>query len=349
MPAEPSWPRDEPPAGDERAPLRPPRRSGWLGIGRPAGPDFVAGTRVAAPPDPTPTPPYAWQLLEQAPDPAQDRPSYATFAPRPTGGPSVARPAQPAPAKRRLAPRVSALLLAAFVGGGAGLGAAHLGGPRVDDEPPPVLSQGPAGGLWPATPGSTEAAAEAIMPSVVQVMAGGGRSGSGFGYDRRGHVITNQHVVQGRSTVRLQLHGGRTVSARVVGGSVADDIAVLRADDPQALTAARLGRSADLRIGQSVIAVGSPLGLRGTVTAGIVSSVDRQARISGSAQRFVQTDAPINPGNSGGPLVDLDGRVVGVNTAIATVSGRSSGSIGIGFSVPMERAQQVADRLIRGG
>ncbi|WP_068429286.1 S1C family serine protease, partial [Piscicoccus intestinalis] len=200
----------------------------------------------------------------------------------------------------------------------------------------------------PAAPGTSEAAAAAVVPSVVQIMAAGS-TGSGFVYDARGHVITNHHVVAGRSSVRLQLHDGRTVAAQVVGTSAIDDIAVLRATEPGQLTRARIGRSGELRIGQPVIAVGSPLGLSGTVTAGIVSSVDRQARIGGSPQRFVQTDAPINPGNSGGPLVDLDGRVVGVNTAIATVSGRSSGSIGIGFAVPMERAQQVANRLIRGG
>ena len=325
----------------------PRRRPGWLGIGRPTGPDFVAGARPSAS--------SASSAIESTSplDPDDDRPSYATFTPRPSGGsvalPGASTPEPSASTRRRRAGIVALTVLGvALVGGISGLGAAQLWGPSVEDEPSPILSQGQASGLWPAVPGSTEAAAESIVPSVVQVTTGGGRSGSGFVYDNRGHIITNHHVVRGLSQVRLRLHSGRTVSAQVVGGSAEDDIAVLRVTDPQALPAARLGRALDLRIGQPVIAVGSPLGLRGTVTAGIVSSVDRQARINGTSQRFVQTDAPINPGNSGGPLVDLDGRVVGVNTAIATVDGRSSGSIGIGFSVPMERAQQVANRIIRG-
>ena len=127
-----------------------------------------------------------------------------------------------------------------------------------------------------------------------------------------------------------------------------DDIAVLRAD-PEALEPARIGQSSALRIGQPVIAVGSPLGLDGTVTAGIVSTVERSARLGGGAsQRVIQTDASINPGNSGGPLVNLDGQVVGVNTAIATISGRASGSIGIGFAVPIDRAVDVAEDIIDG-
>jgi putative serine protease PepD len=191
------------------------------------------------------------------------------------------------------------------------------------------------------------AAAEAILPSVVQVRAGTA-TGSGFVLDGEGHVLTNHHVVEGQSTVRLQLSTGRVVQARVMGSSEANDIAVLRAD-PGVLTPARIGQSSALRIGQPVIAVGSPLGLQGTVTAGIVSAVDRQARLGGQvAQRVVQTDASINPGNSGGPLVNLDGQVVGINTAIATLSGRASGSIGIGFAVPIDRAVDVAERIIDG-
>ena len=165
-------------------------------------------------------------------------------------------------------------------------------------------------------------------------------SGSGVIMDDRGHVLTNHHVVAGADEVTLVLSTGRRVSAEVVGSSRADDIAVLRASDGQ-LPAARLGVSEDLRIGQAVIAVGSPLGLNGTVTGGVVSALDRQ--------QMIQTDASINPGNSGGPLVDLAGRVVGINTSIATLGGRASGNIGIGFAVPIDRAADVAaDILARG-
>lgn len=194
-----------------------------------------------------------------------------------------------------------------------------------------------------ASAGSTEAAASQVLPSVVQVRAGRG-SGSGVVMDGEGHVLTNHHVVSGASSVRLVLSSGRTVTAEVVGSDADDDIAVLRANAGD-LRAARLGVSADLRIGQPVIAVGSPLGLNGTVTSGVVSALDRGA----TAEAMIQTDASINPGNSGGPLVDLDGRVVGINTSIATLGGRGSGNIGIGFAVPIDRALDVARQILTRG
>ncbi len=130
----------------------------------------------------------------------------------------------------------------------------------------------------------------------------------------------------------------------MVGSDADNDIAVLRAAGGD-LPAATLGVSADLRIGQSVIAVGSPLGLNGTVTSGVVSALERRS----TAEAMIQTDASINPGNSGGPLVDLDGRVVGINTSIATLGGRSSGNIGIGFAVPIDRAAEVAQQILARG
>ncbi|MCD5315999.1 S1C family serine protease [Kineosporia babensis] len=203
---------------------------------------------------------------------------------------------------------------------------------QEDAEPAPLGGQA-----------GTETAAAEIMPSVVQVRAGRG-TGSGFVLDDRGHVITNHHVVERSSRVRLQLADGRLTGATVVGGDADEDIAVLRIDG-SGPEAARIGSSNSLRIGQQVIAVGSPLGLSGTVTSGIVSAVDRTSRIGGASRPMVQTDASINPGNSGGPLVDLAGRVVGVNTAIATTSA-SAGNIGIGFAVPIDRALEVAQEII---
>ena len=136
------------------------------------------------------------------------------------------------------------------------------------------------------------------------------------------------------------LSTGRTVAAEVVGSD--REQRHRRAAGARAATcrAAVLGVSADLRIGQPVIAVGSPLGLTGTVTSGVVSALERRS----TAEAMIQTDASINPGNSGGPLVDLDGRVVGINTSIATLGGRGSGNIGIGFAVPIDRAAEVAQR-----
>jgi putative serine protease PepD len=234
------------------------------------------------------------------------------------------------------------LAAAVLAGGASGAGVvvaldrgAQAAGPTI------VQERAPANGS--ASAGSTEAAASQVLPSVVQVRAARG-AGSGVVMDGEGHVLTNHHVVSGASSVRLVLSSGRIVTAEVVGSDADNDIAVLRADRGD-LRAARIGVSADLRIGQPVIAVGSPLGLNGTVTSGVVSALDRGA----TAEAMIQTDASINPGNSGGPLVDLDGRVVGINTSIATLGGRGSGNIGIGFAVPIDRALDVARQILARG
>lgn len=288
---------------------------GWRGLGEPAGPDFLrrALPSAVAPAEPT------------DPGPPPDAPSDAERR----GG--------------RFAPL---LLVAALAGGLAGAGAAFLIGPDGDQATQQRIVAEPPSQRAPASAaGTEEGAAQMILPSVVQVRAGGA-SGSGFVLDDRGHVMTNHHVVEGESTVLLRLASGRTVSAIVLGSSAEHDIAILRAETG-AVEPARMGRSSALRIGQPVIAVGSPLGLDGTVTAGIVSSVERFARLGGGAnQPVIQTDASINPGNSGGPLVNLDGQVVGVNTAIASLTGEASGSIGIGFAVPIDRAVEVAEDII---
>ena len=276
-------------------------------------------------------------------------PQIGWAAPEPTPGPvPVPPPLPPArvaspPVRSRSRPGLAAVLAAAILAGGAsGAGvvvALDRGAPTAG--PTIVQERAPANGS--ASAGSTEAAASQVLPSVVQVRAGRG-GGSGVVMDGEGHVLTNHHVVSGASSVRLVLSSGRTVTAEVVGSDADDDIAVLRAD-AGALRAARLGVSADLRIGQPVIAVGSPLGLNGTVTSGVVSALDRGA----TAEAMIQTDASINPGNSGGPLVDLDGRVVGINTSIATLGGRGSGNIGIGFAVPIDRALDVARQILARG
>jgi putative serine protease PepD len=273
-------------------------------------------------------------------------PQIGWAAPQPTPGPVPVTPPLPTapaaspPVWSRSRPRLATVLAAAILAGGAsGAGvvvALERGAPTAG--PTIVQERAPANGS--ASAGSTEAAASQVLPSVVQVRAGRG-GGSGVVIDGEGHVLTNHHVVSGASSVRLVLSSGRTVTAEVVGSDSDDDIAVLRADAGD-LRAARLGVSVDLRIGQPVIAVGSPLGLNGTVTSGVVSALDRGA----TAEAMIQTDASINPGNSGGPLVDLDGRVVGINTSIATLGGRGSGNIGIGFAVPIDRALDVAREIL---
>ena len=321
----------------------------WPGLGRPAGPDFESPERSPAPREPDPEPVHPVFLLgEPQPPVPPATPASRLWPPPPTEVP----PPAPTPSGqgRRGGLVPSLVLVAVFAGGLAGAGAAHwvtLG----DDPAQQAGTQLPQQrrGAAAAAVGTAAAAAAAILPSVVQVRAGAS-TGSGFVLDERGHVITNHHVVEGETTVRLQLAGGRSISAVVVGSRASDDIAVLRVEDPSDLEPAVLGSSSDLVIGEAVIAVGSPLGLQGTVTGGLVSALNREASLGGqAAQRMIQTDAPINPGNSGGPLVDLDGRVVGVNTAIATLGGQGSGSIGIGFAVPIDRAVDVAERIIDGG
>ena len=171
--------------------------------------------------------------------------------------------------------------------------------------------------------------------------------GSGVIVDRRGYVLTNNHVVAGADELEVELSDQRTVSAEVVGTDPYTDLAVIRMS-AKGLQPAQLGRSADLHVGQWVLAVGSPFGLQQSVTAGIISAVGRGGLRLAQYGNFIQTDAAINQGNSGGPLVDLDGRVIGINAAIASAS-RVAGSNGVGFTIPIDLARRVMDQLIRNG
>jgi S1-C subfamily serine protease len=245
---------------------------------------------------------------------------------------------------------VAVIAVAAGVGGTAG----YVAGDRdaaVAAEPPAAgaAAPPPAG-----VPSDLVGAAARALPGVVSVQVrtgSGGGSGSGFVFDDRGHIVTNNHVVAaagGGGRVTVVGSDGRRLTAEVVGTDPGSDIAVLRVAPSAALRALDLAAPGGTRVGEPVLAVGSPLGLSGTVTAGIVSALDRQVRLGGAArQNAVQTDASINPGNSGGPLVNARGEVIGVNTAIATLEG--GGNIGIGFAVPIERARQVATNLISRG
>ena len=207
---------------------------------------------------------------------------------------------------------------------------------------------------------SVVAVADELLPSVVQIKvstSSGGSTGSGFVLDDDGHVITNNHVVEmaaEEGQIRVVLRSGAERKATIVGRSPSYDLAVLDvAGKP--LEPASIGRSSDLKVGQPVVAIGSPLGFSSTVTSGIVSALDRPVTAGRAGEdsyiRAVQTDAAINPGNSGGPLVDLQGRVIGVNSAIATLgSGLGpSGSIGVGFAIPIDQVRRTAQQILDTG
>jgi putative serine protease PepD len=194
-----------------------------------------------------------------------------------------------------------------------------------------------------------------VQPSVVDIKTQSGE-GSGVVLTSDGYVLTNNHVVEGGgSTVSVSFSDGRTADAKVVGTDPKSDLAVVKANGVSGLTAAKFGDSSAMRVGDAVFAIGSPLGLEGSVTSGIISATNRtiveNSETNGSRNSIagaLQTDAAINPGNSGGALVNLSGQVVGINTAIAT-SGQGQGNIGVGFAIPSNRAKQVADQLIKGG
>ena len=218
----------------------------------------------------------------------------------------------------------------------------------------------------PAENGSIAAVAARLLPSTVQISAEyqgqkGGATGSGFVLDRQGHIVTNNHVVQDADEndgpIEVVDEDGNRYPATVVGRSSVYDLAVLNVPKAMSLQPAALGSSQALRVGESVVAIGSPLGLSSTVTAGIVSALHRPVTTGSAGDdssyiNAVQTDAAINPGNSGGPLVNLRGQVVGVNSAIATTGGTiggESGNIGVGFAIPIEQVRITADQILRTG
>lgn len=213
-------------------------------------------------------------------------------------------------------------------------------------------------------PGSVADIAQRVLPSVVSISARGARgggSGTGFVIDSNGFILTNDHVISDADVdggrIDVQLNDGTTLKATIVGRDSSYDLAVLKIDR-RGLTALTFGDSDEVAVGDAVIAIGSPLGLSGTVTLGIVSAKDRAVTAGEDAGdnsyiNAIQTDAAINPGNSGGPLVNSAGAVIGVNSAIATLGSSflssPSGSIGLGFAIPINQARKTAEQLIKTG
>ncbi|MEV4633179.1 trypsin-like peptidase domain-containing protein [Rhodococcus coprophilus] len=285
----------------------------------------------------------------------------------PAGGyPQGTAPQQTRSAGRmpgRSALAVGAIALALVSGGiGGAVGAWSVkdsGGnaPVVNSLDAPVNDNAP---VAQAPEGSVQAVAQKVVPSVVRIEVLG-RTGSGEGsgvvLSSDGLILTNNHVVEGAGSgaqLKVYFSDGTSTPASIEGTDAVSDIAVIRAEGRKDLTPIELGNSDNIQVGQEVVAVGSPLGLESTVTSGIVSALQRPVSTSGqtgnqsSVIDAIQTDAAINPGNSGGALVDMDGRLVGINTAIAT-AGSQSGSIGLGFAIPVNQARRIADELIDTG
>ncbi|MGH3083331.1 MAG: S1C family serine protease [Gaiellaceae bacterium] len=269
------------------------------------------------------------------------------------------------------------LLIAAVVGGGVALAGAEVTG-VFDDEPSTVV-----------TPYTMESAAPASFaenkrlsvneiyrrnaPGVVQVTTTSVQTvepdpflnpfglpeqqrqqalGSGFVIDKSGRIVTNFHVVEGADDIEVSFSNRDSVKARLVGRDPSTDLAVLKVDvDARALTPLQLGNSDRVRVGDSVVAIGNPLGYERSVTAGIVSALHRPLTAPNdfTIDDVIQTDAAINSGNSGGPLIAANGHVIGVNAAIATGNSGSRGNIGIGFAVPVNTVRDVASQLIDRG
>jgi 2-alkenal reductase len=204
---------------------------------------------------------------------------------------------------------------------------------------------------------------ERVSPSVVQVVGragamealpaegenGAAQSGTGFIWDAAGHIVTNDHVVGGTSSLAVRLATGQVLRAQIVGMAPNYDLAVIRVDNTRSLPPpVPIGTSDDLKVGQLVFAIGNPFGLDQTLTTGIISALKRRLPTSGGREitNVIQTDAAINPGNSGGPLLDSAGRVIGVNTAILSPSGTSAG---IGFAIPIDSVNRVVPELISRG
>ena len=290
-------------------------------------------------------------------------PAYAVPAPP---APASAAAAVPAAAARQPGSRVGLMVaLAAVVGLLAGLLGGGVGSVLVNRGVAVVQGQSavpaPLPGVTARPDGSIAKIAATALPSVVTVKirtASASGNGSGFVIDRAGHILTNNHVVSGATgpgEITVEFVDGTSVAARIVGRDSSYDLAVLAVDKTD-VTPLEWGRSSDVVVGDGVIAVGAPLGLEATVTSGIVSALNRPVVATGgddmSFINAIQTDAAINPGNSGGPLLDMSGRVIGINSAIARDPGSTSssgGSIGVGFAIPSDQAAKTAQQLITTG
>ncbi|MBN6543251.1 trypsin-like peptidase domain-containing protein [Streptomyces bryophytorum] len=312
------------------------------------------------------TPAYA--AGGQAP---QTQPGYGGGGPEgPVWGAPVPQPPDGGRKRRGFGGLVAAVLVAALVAGGVGGGIGYWAAEHNDDNNSTSSTTVSDSGSQKAlnrAPTSVAGIASKALPRVVTIKASGSQesgTGTGFVYDTQGHILTNNHVVApaadgGKLTVTFS--DGKTYDASVVGRAQGYDVAVIKLKNSSGVTLSPLplGNSDQAAVGDATIAIGAPFGLSGTVTTGIVSAVHRPVASSdgqGSSASYmsaIQTDASINPGNSGGPLLNANGAVIGINSAIqpggTAQPGTQGGSVGLGFAIPINQAKRVADELIKTG
>ncbi len=328
----------------------------------------------AAAPTPAPAPPaesYTHRYAD-APGAASWPTDTRTDSLPPFAEPTIAFPAEggnggqePPAKKRRVGRTLTGALALIVLAGGAGYGGAWLQDKIQgdDDGGTTVSSLDPTKATNTNVPaGAVEQVAKKVLPSVVQInVKGDEESGSGTGIiiSSDGQILTNNHVtaVAGKSgIITVAFSDGSNAKATVVGADPKTDLAVIKASGKSGLIPATLGSSKDLEVGQEVVAIGSPFGLESTVTQGIISALNRPVTSSdgsndpSASNTFpaIQTDAAINPGNSGGPLVDIDGNVIGINSAIKASGTGEGGSIGLGFAIPIDLAKNVSKHLVKG-
>ncbi|MFD7705353.1 S1C family serine protease [Streptomyces caelestis] len=318
--------------------------------------------------DPTPSssaPEASWP-----PPPPPSTPSYGDGGAGYGQGGWGAPPQPPAPKKNGggRGRMLAAVLVAALVAGGAGGGLGYTLAKENDSNGSTTVSASASGGNVKRDPGTIAAVAAKALPSTVTIEAEGssgeGGTGTGFVFDTQGHIVTNNHVVADAvddGKVSATFPDGKKYDAEVVGHAQGYDVAVIKLKNaPSDLKPLTLGNSDDVAVGDSTIAIGAPFGLSNTVTTGIISAKNRPVASSDGAgsqasyMSALQTDASINPGNSGGPLLDAQGNVIGINSAIQSTSNGGfgtgqAGSIGLGFAIPINQAKYVAQELIRTG
>ena len=306
---------------------------------------------------PAQAPPFPPQSSSAFPPPAPPQSSSPFPLQTPQAPPQPTPQHSPPRRSSRPGTTVAALLAATVLGAGA---AAVVTASLMNDDGSTVTREVTVANSTPTSAATTLSVAgvyQRVQDSVVEIHANttsqlgqeGEAQGSGFVYDKAGHVVTNDHVVDGASSVRVQFPSGQTYSATVVGTDPTTDLAVLDVDAPASvLKPLSVGDSAALSVGDPVVAIGSPFGLENTVTLGIVSALHRsmQAPNNFTITDSIQTDAAINHGNSGGPLLNLRGQVVGVNAQIESDSGDNAG---IGFAIPSNTVKSIADQLIQTG